>query len=147
MIFGIHCNTFCQHTSSFSKFWVKQAVRKFSGIHFSCTYRLVLVIRTYSDKKWFIQKYKQQESWSNKNHPHKYVQHQVLYQIQQQIYKILLFIFLFTYFQTKTWSYNWLKIIADNWVIISCGWISLSKTSVCLEYDLLHKRKRLIYWY
>ena len=85
-------------------------------------------------KNWFIKKYKRQESWSSKNHPHKYVQHQVLYQIQQQIYKILLFIFLLTEIQSKNESYNWLKIIADNWVVISCGWISLSKTSVWIRF-------------
>ena len=51
-------------------------------------------------------------------------------------------------FKLKNWSYQWLKIIAGDRVTISCGWISLLKTSVCLEeYDFLDKRKRLIYWY
>ena len=42
-------------------------MRKLSE-NFNYTYRLhlVLVIRIYFDKVWFIQKYKQQESWWNK---------------------------------------------------------------------------------
>ena len=45
-------------------------------------------------------------------------------------------------------SYHWLKIFAGGWVTISCDWVSLSETSVCLEeYYLLYKWKILIYWY
>ena len=52
MIFGIHCNTFSKQTSSFPKFSVKQAVRKFTCINLNYTYRLhiVLVMRPYFDK-------------------------------------------------------------------------------------------------
>ena len=53
MIFEIHCNSFFQQKSSFPKFSVKQAVRTFRGTNFNYTCRLylVLVIRTYFDKK------------------------------------------------------------------------------------------------
>ena len=36
--------------------------------------------------------------------------------MQQQIYKFLLYVFLFKKFKTKNWSYHWLKIIAGEWV-------------------------------
>ena len=41
----------------------------------------------------------------------------VLYQIQQQIYKFLCILF-FNWFQTKHWSYHWLKIITGDWITI-----------------------------
>ena len=40
-----------------------------------------------------------------------------IYQMQQGICKFSLSIFLFIYiFQTKDWSYHWLKFIAGDWV-------------------------------
>ena len=44
-------------------------------INFNYTYNMhsVLVTELTSTKIWFIQKYKQQESWSNKNHRHKFL--------------------------------------------------------------------------
>ena len=56
-------------------------------------------MRKLCDKTWFIQKYKQQEFWSNNtlisSQFTEYVQHQVFYQMQQQIHKFL-------YFKLKT---------------------------------------------
>ena len=110
-------------------------MRKLNGITFDYTYWFHLVLLEFTlIKIGFIQTYKQQEPWSNKNHPHKFpvhcnVQHQVLYEIQHGPIGLL-------HFQ---------KGILPSHVT---DWISLSKTSVCLEgYVLLYNRKRMIYWY
>ena len=81
-------------------------MEKFSGINFNYTYRFyfLVVIRIHFDKNLFTPKYKQQESWSNKNHPQftEYDKHQVLHEIQQQIHKSLLSHFLLHNFKLKT---------------------------------------------
>ena len=83
-------------------------MKNFSGINFSYTNRLhfLLVITVHFVKNDLL------KSTSNKNHCQikiiflssqftECVQHQVLNQIQQQIYKFLLSPFLFKQFQTK----------------------------------------------
>ena len=90
MIFEIHCTTFFQQTSSFPK-----VMRKRSGIGFSYTYRLplVLAIEICFEKKIDLPKYKQLQKvqgTSSKNSGQikvivtsyqftEYVQRQVLY--------------------------------------------------------------------
>ena len=94
MNFGIHCNTFFQQKSSFPKFSVKQAVRKLSGVNFNYTYRLhlVLVIRIYVDKNLICPEIQAARILMKQkiificSQFTEYVHHQVLYQIQHQIY-------------------------------------------------------------
>ena len=70
-------------------------------------------MRKLCDKTWFIQKYKQQEFWSNK-YPHKFSIHwirstpSVLSNAAADT-QILVF-------QTKNWSYHWSKIVPGDWV-------------------------------
>ena len=87
--------------------------------------------------------------------------HKFLYYILG-IYKFLLSLRLFIYIiSAKNWSYHWLKIIAGDWfkqiwsyrnvsftlsqmdLTISCGWISFSKSYVCLEEYIFCIRKKL----
>ena len=95
MIFAIHCNIFFQQTSSFVKFSVKASYEKTER------YKLQIYLQTSS---W--QKFDLSRSTSSKNRDQMKIilassqftcdQHQALHQIQQQIYKFLLCVFLFT---------------------------------------------------
>ena len=76
-------------------------MKDFSGINFNRLHFIYFKLSEFTSAKiWCSQKEKQQELWLNKNHRYKsqfteYIQQQVLRQIQQQIYKFLLFPFLF----------------------------------------------------
>ena len=92
IIFGIHCNTFFQQTSIFTKFSVKTSYEKFQW------YKLQLYLQTSFSSIYpnsLRQKFVLPESTSNSQFT-EYVQHQVLCQIQQQIYKFLLSPLIFT---------------------------------------------------
>ena len=92
IIFGIHCNTFFQQTSIFTKFSVKTSYEKFQW------YKLQLYLQTSFSSIYpnsLRQKFVLPESKSNSQFT-EYVQHQVLCQIQQQIYKFLLSPLIFT---------------------------------------------------
>ena len=128
MIFRIRCNTFFQQTSSFPKFSLKHVVRKLGGINFNHTYRLhlVLVIRIYFDKNLIypeIQATRKIILISSQFT--EYVQHQVLYQIKQQIYKFLLSMLSFLHdFKLKTeviikqiWSYRTTALSQKHFII------------------------------
>ena len=92
IIFGIHCNTFFQQTSIFTKFSVKTSYEKFQW------YKLQLYLQTSFSSIYpnlLRQKFVLPETTSNSQFT-EYVQHQVLCQIQQQIYKYQLSPLIFT---------------------------------------------------
>ena len=101
-------------------------MRKLSGVNFSYTYRLhlVLAIRISFDKNLIYPEIQavrilmEQKIILICSQFTEYVQHQILYQIQKQIYNFLLSIVLSAKFKTKNWTYHRLKSIAADWVKI-----------------------------
>ena len=130
-------------------------MRKLSE-NFNYTYRLhlVLVIRIYFDKIWFIQKYKQQESWWNKKSFSYVVNYLNMFNTKHYIkydnkYAISCYLLSFLHnlklkseliivkkyccrlSQTNLELCNYCTATKEFYHLI--GWIFLSKTSLCLH--------------
>ena len=124
-------------------------MRKLSGTNFNYTYRLhlVLVIRNYFDKNLIYPKVQaariliKKKSSSQVLNLLNMLKTKIISNTARNIQILVKSFFFLHNFKLKTEATDWVKQIwsyrtttlAQRDFIISCGWISLSKTNACSE--------------
>ena len=115
---------------------------KLSGLHFSNTNRhqLVLVIRIYFEKNLNYPKVEEAGILVKKKSPHKYPIYWICSKPSTR-YSKHRSKFIAGDWVKQIWSYRAAPFLLRD-LVISCGWISLSKTYACLEGNIFVYEKK-----